>query len=455
MQLFNLAEDGATRTTSSAGRMHWGKIALVALVAAHAFIMLLLLLLSLSQPLLAQSSISQAGQAPENPNAPKSWNDVSSSVKACVNTAYSEENVTVDQMIAAEIAPDDQRISPTISYCIQTMAIELKKDFSCKVQDAQGQITQSTCQQNFAKIVNGAPTAISRDDAIRASVRGEKVQVSTFQMPQESKAKEISNAIGVILQKDAKWEKMPPTMFPYLVDVNGMLVGQEWREYSTIFAMKSSVKVGDKLIEYDYKIERQIASCPYRFDQYGVLLGTIYFKGKSPDNKLVHFELNPRGIYEPSPQKVDIDFICSIQKTGNYDISAENMKYIAEVRREHAPILADLKKQRQREEAEEANRPRGYYMVCQGNAVPANMNIRTVNCSSPGEVNAALRWAWNAIRQERPDFAKTCMEAIYQIEQQSNAEVIRQAAPGALARCNTGLGFLSGPSRVQAGAKRK
>lgn len=33
MQLFNLAEAGTTRTTSRAGRMHWGKIALVALVA--------------------------------------------------------------------------------------------------------------------------------------------------------------------------------------------------------------------------------------------------------------------------------------------------------------------------------------------------------------------------------------------------------------------------------------
>jgi hypothetical protein len=453
MQLFILALDSSARATSKLGRVHWSKNALIALKAGHAFIMLLLL--SISQPLLAQSSISQTDQAPKNPNLLKSWNDVSAPVKSCINTAYSKENVTVDQMVAVNIAPDDQRILPTISYCIQTMAIELKKDFSCKVQDTQGQITQSTCQQNFAKIVNGVPTAISRDDAIKSSFRGEKVQVSTFPISKGIKSSEISNAINLILPKDAKWEKMPPTMFPHYIDVSGMFVGPKWREYSRIFGMKSSVKVGNSLIEYDYEVFREIASCPYRFDQYHVLLAKLYFKGKSPNNKLVHYELMPRGTYQPNPQKADIDFICSIKKAGSYDISAENMKYISEVRRDHAPILADLKKQRQREDTENANRPRGYYMVCQDKAVPADMNIKTVNCSSPGEVKAALRWAWNAIRAERPDFAKTCIEAIYQIEQQSSAEVIRQASPGALGRCNTGLGFLSGPSRVQAGAPRK
>lgn len=449
MQLISLAEDGAAWAPSRVVIVDWGKVPPIALMAANAFIMLLLLWLS--QPLLAQSSVSQTDQAQKNLNVPISWNDVSAPVKTCVNTAFSEENVTLDQIIAANITPNDQRTSAIVRYCIQTMAIELKKDFPCKVRDAQGQITESTCQQNFAKIVNGVPTSISRDDAIKASVRGEKVQVSTFQTPRESKARDISSAIRVFVPKDVKWEKMPPNMFPLFVDASGMFVGPKWREYSTLFGMKSSIKVGGNLIQYDYTIDRQIASCPYRFDQYHVLLGRLYFKG----NNLVHFELDPRGVYEPSPQKVDIDFICSIQKAGNYDISAENMKYIAEVRRDHAPILAELKKQRQREEAEEANRPRGYYMVCQGKAAPADMNIKTVNCSSRSELSAALRWAWNAIRQERPDFAKTCIEAIGQIDQQSDAEVIRQAAPGALARCNTGLGFLSGPSRAQAGKARK
>lgn len=416
----------------------------------------MLLLVSPTQSGSARANLAQAVENGAEPSVPQSWAEVSPSVRSCVTTAYSQDDITVDKLIAASVPPSDQRIYPVVNACIKIMAINLKTNLKCRWTDGQGKIAEAPCEEGFTKYVNGNPSRISRDEYIQLYVRGEKVEIRNFQSSNnqdQEKNRKILDSFGLT---NAKWEKLPGGgAFGESIDRVGMKAGSKWREYTKYTPVPGTVEVNGNSVKYTATISREIASCPYKFEQYHVLLGTLYFDGSGPKGKVVHLDLKPRGIYNFSQQRNDINFICSIDKPGDYNISAEHMSYIDEVRRDHAPILASLKKQYQREEAEMANRPRGYHMICRGSAPPADMNIRTVNCSSIAEVNASLRWAWSAIRQERPDFAKTCMEAIYQLDRQSDPEVLRRAAPGALARCNTGLGFLDGPSRVQAGAAKK
>lgn len=153
----------------------------------------LLLISSLFGPAAAQSNRTQDGmgalgnllgalaQAGAKSKAQKGWTQVSEQVRACVNTTLSSKNITVEQLIAAGIAPSDQRVAPLVTSCNQIMSAQLQTNIPCNVINSKGQQVSSTCNQVFAREVNGQVAAISRDDFLRAAGNGEKVQIALLE----------------------------------------------------------------------------------------------------------------------------------------------------------------------------------------------------------------------------------------------------------------------------------
>lgn len=113
-------------------------------IATKASAMLVGLALS-TAPVAAQSNRTQDGigalgnlfgalaQAGAKSKAQKGWVQVGEQVRACVNTTLSSKNITVDQLIAAGIAPGDQRVAPLVTSCNQIMSAQLQTNIPCNV----------------------------------------------------------------------------------------------------------------------------------------------------------------------------------------------------------------------------------------------------------------------------------------------------------------------------------
>ncbi|MFM7028530.1 MAG: hypothetical protein ACKOXK_07640 [Chakrabartia sp.] len=146
-----------------------------------------------SSPLAAQNNANQNGlggianllgaiaQSAAKSNAKKGWAQTSEPIQACVNTALSSKNVTVDQLIAAGIGPTDKRVAPLITSCDQILSAQLKTNIACTVTNAKGQQVQSTCNQVFAKEENGSVSEITRDEFIQRAGSGEKIQIAILE----------------------------------------------------------------------------------------------------------------------------------------------------------------------------------------------------------------------------------------------------------------------------------
>lgn len=114
-------------------------------------------------------------------NARKRWDQTTPEIKQCVNTMFAAKNISVDQIAAAGIAPNDARISQLVASCQTIMTAQPKTNFPCNVTNSKGQQVATTCNESFAKEVNGSLVPISRDDFLRAAGNGEKVQVANFE----------------------------------------------------------------------------------------------------------------------------------------------------------------------------------------------------------------------------------------------------------------------------------
>lgn len=114
-------------------------------------------------------------------NARKKWDQTTPDIKQCVNTMFAAKNISVDQIIAAGIAPNDPRISQLVASCQVIMTTQPKTNFPCNVTNSKGQQVATTCNESFAKEVNGSLTPISRDEFLRAAGSGEQVQVANFE----------------------------------------------------------------------------------------------------------------------------------------------------------------------------------------------------------------------------------------------------------------------------------
>ncbi len=113
--------------------------------------------------------------------AQKGWAQISEPVRACLNTTLESKKLTVEQLVAAGIAPSDERISPLVTSCNQIMAAQLQTNIPCNVTNSKGQQVQSICNQVFAKDENGQIFEVSRDDFLRAAGNGEKVQIAILE----------------------------------------------------------------------------------------------------------------------------------------------------------------------------------------------------------------------------------------------------------------------------------
>ena len=99
------------------------------------------------------------------------------------------KNVSVDQFADAGIAPNDQRVAPAINACNQYLTTPLKTDFPCTVTNSKGEQVTTTCNQSYAKEVNGALVPISGEDMLIAAGGGEKVVAGNFETTVAQKAR--------------------------------------------------------------------------------------------------------------------------------------------------------------------------------------------------------------------------------------------------------------------------
>jgi hypothetical protein len=112
--------------------------------------------------------------------------------------------------------------------------------------------------------------------------------------------------------------------------------------------------------------------------------------------------------------------------------------------------------------AQEAQRPRGYALVCSGKNLSQreNLNKIYVNCNNPQDAITKMSWAYNKISTEKympggESFASMCLSQINQLRGMMGNT--RYTGPigdissyNFLDVCNTGLQRVSGPSEAQA-----
>lgn len=121
--------------------------------------------------------------------AQKGWDQISEPIKACLNTTLESKKITVEQLVAAGIAPSNDQVAPLVTSCNQIMTAQLQTNIPCNVTNSKGQQVVSTCNQVFAKDENGQIFEISRDDFLRAAGNGEKVQIAVLELSSANSAR--------------------------------------------------------------------------------------------------------------------------------------------------------------------------------------------------------------------------------------------------------------------------
>ncbi len=121
--------------------------------------------------------------------AQKAWAQIGEPIKACLNTTLESKKITVEQLVAAGIAPSNDQIAQLVTSCNQIMAAQLQTNIPCNVTNSKGQQVVSTCNQVFAKDENGQIFEVSRDDFLRAAGNGEKVQIAVLELSSANSAR--------------------------------------------------------------------------------------------------------------------------------------------------------------------------------------------------------------------------------------------------------------------------
>ncbi len=128
-------------------------------------------------------------QAGAKAKAQKSWAQINPQVAQCVNIAFSGKKITVDQLVAAGLTPEDQRVAPLITFCNAVLTTELKTNFSCTTPNAQGQQVPTMCSEIYARDENGGFTQLTQEDFIRAVGASEKATVATLETTEANAAR--------------------------------------------------------------------------------------------------------------------------------------------------------------------------------------------------------------------------------------------------------------------------
>lgn len=128
-------------------------------------------------------------QAGAKAKAQKGWAQVNPQTTQCVNTMFSSKNVTVDQLIEAGLAPNDKRLAPIMNACNAFLTAQLRTNFPCTVTNAKAEQVETTCNESFAKEVDGALVPISGDEVILAAANGEKVSAGNFETEEAQQAR--------------------------------------------------------------------------------------------------------------------------------------------------------------------------------------------------------------------------------------------------------------------------
>lgn len=253
------------------------------------------------------------------------------------------------------------------------------------------------------------------------------------------------------------WEQAKGEMSRQYFDITDIRQSGSWRSIDVIedydYKAKKKDSEGNDFTYYSKQLE-YIFQCDLEKVDYAIIQNEMYFSGGFTEGEMLY--------YSDTYSVSRLDFsstinaltkICSMpaQSRGIDYIDMYN-KAISD-RRDRDQKLAEkaAEEELRQLEYEERNAPRGYYLSCYSDDEYQNTIVRRVNCSNANSILSSLQWAWQTLRQHKPEFADTCYNAIADLRRLASTapHVIPDAAGGFLGQCNIGLAWVKGPSKAQ------
>lgn len=240
-------------------------------------------------------------------------------------------------------------------------------------------------------------------------------------------------------------------------DVTDIRKSGNWRSIDVIEDYDYNKKgKNDKKEEFSYysKQLEYIFQCDLGKVDYAIIQNEMYFSGGFTEGEMLYYS----DTYSVSRLNFG-STINALTKICSMPAQSQGIDYIdmydkaISDRRDRDQKLAEkaAEEELRKLEYEERNAPRGYYLSCYSDDEYQNTIVRRVNCSNANSILSSLQWAWQTLRQHKPEFADTCYNAIADLRRLASTapHVIPDAAGGFLAQCNIGLAWVKGPSKAQ------
>lgn len=275
----------------------------------------LALLVSATYPAMAQSN-QNAGeaigqlfgaliQAGAKSNAQRGWGKISPQVKQCLNLMLTSTNVTVDQLAEAGIAPSDQRVTPAIEACNKYLTTKTRSNFPCAVTNSKGQQVASTCNESYAKEVNGSLVAISGEEMLIAASHGEKILAANFETQAAKEARLAEEARAAKVDEKPRGYELICMGVPASSDINTVRVDCN----NASSALNSLIWAHDKIVtaaKFPGQ-ERRARDCFTQIEQLRSMINNSIYTGPIGDISRFNFMAvcNLGLLYAVGPAKSD------------------------------------------------------------------------------------------------------------------------------------------------------
>ena len=259
------------------------------------------------------------------------------------------------------------------------------------------------------------------------------------------------------------WELTNGEMSRQYLNITDIRKSGNWRSIDVVedndYAANGRDDKNSKFTYFSKQLE-YVFECDLEEVDYAIVQNEMYFSGGFTKGEMIHYS----EYYRVSDVRLPIlaqalSQICSMP-TRNEEIQslAIYADQIAKTRAKDEQLAAKAFEESARQAAyDEANTPRGYFLSCSGEEEYQNTIVRAVNCNSYNSILSSLQWAWQTLRQQKPEFEDTCYNAILQLKKLASTvpHVIPDAASGFLTQCNIGLAEVNGPSKAQSKRRTK
>lgn len=259
------------------------------------------------------------------------------------------------------------------------------------------------------------------------------------------------------------WELTNGEMSRQYLDITDIRQSGNWRSIDVIQDYDYAANArDDKNNKFNYfsKQFEYVFECDLEEVNYAIIQNEMYFIGGFTQGEMMHHSEYFRVSDVRSPIIAEALFkVCSMpSRSAEIQSLAMYAEQIAKTRAKDEELAAKAYEESvEQAEYEEANAPRGYFLSCSGDEEYQNTIVRAVNCKSYNSILSSLQWAWQTLRQQKPEFEDTCYDAILQLKKLASTapHVIPDAASGFLTRCNIGLAWVNGPSKAQSARRAK